>query len=323
MTYGAALAIDTDLSNGVRHSFAFGCMLVAVNLVVLGLAFAMGVHRFRKRQAHEHEKNAWRRDLKPRELAIIKAVMGFAPTQDTPEVELSDAPTANSGGLGKSIVWKGAPRLLQKLLLRPADVVMTERIGAGAFGEVFKGSHKGQEVAIKTILSITEETARLFRAEILLTGTLRHPCIVNCVGACWDKQLVCLVLEWAPKGTLAELLYESSKDNAAGKASGGGGAGGSRGGGRGTKSGARAANTSAAASAGGCGSQLAWEEPLLDLAVGVARGMAYLHQCEYFDESAGCTRPCIIHRCAVSLFVQKKKTVVFVRVLLPVMMLAD
>lgn len=37
------------------------------------------------------------------------------------------------------------------------------------------------------------------RAEILLTAHLRHPNIVQFVGACWGRELMCLVLEWAEK----------------------------------------------------------------------------------------------------------------------------
>jgi len=67
------------------------------------------------------------------------------------------------------------------------------RIGAGAFGEVFRGFCLGQPVAIKTMLEVSDAGARAFRAEILLTATLRHPNIVQFVGACWGRELTCLV----------------------------------------------------------------------------------------------------------------------------------
>ena len=54
--------------------------------------------------------------------------------------------------------------------------------------------------------SVTEENLRAFKGEIVMTAALRHPNIVNFVGACWSKELVCLVLEWAPRGTLHDLL---------------------------------------------------------------------------------------------------------------------
>ncbi len=57
---------------------------------------------------------------------------------------------------------------------------------------------------------------------------------MNFVGACWGRELMCLVLEWVERGSLGDLLQES-KD-------------------------------------------LTWNDPLLKLAVDVARGCRYLHQ---------------------------------------------
>jgi serine/threonine protein kinase len=58
---------------------------------------------------------------------------------------------------------------------------------------VFCGTCLGEPVAVKTMIDVTEQNARNFKAEILLTATLRHPNIVNFVGACWDRELTCLV----------------------------------------------------------------------------------------------------------------------------------
>ena len=58
----------------------------------------------------------------------------------------------------------------------------------------------------------TEKNVREFRKEILLTGLLRHPNIVNFVGACWGDDLTCLVLEWVPKGSLGGLLKDPLLD---------------------------------------------------------------------------------------------------------------
>jgi hypothetical protein len=41
--------------------------------------------------------------------------------------------------------------------------------------KVFRGKCLGQPVAVKTMLDVTEDNVKAFRAEILLTATLRHP----------------------------------------------------------------------------------------------------------------------------------------------------
>jgi serine/threonine protein kinase len=82
---------------------------------------------------------------------------------------------------------------------------------------------------------------------------LRHPNIVSFVGACWGRELTCLVLEWASKGSLSDLLGDRAL-------------------------------------------VLRWDEPLLRVATDVARGMAYLHGREYFDDVEMRHQTCVLHR---------------------------
>mmetsp|Transcript_74390 Transcript_74390/g.149753 ORF Transcript_74390/g.149753 Transcript_74390/m.149753 type:complete len:354 (-) Transcript_74390:246-1307(-) len=103
-------------------------------------------------------------------------------------------------------------KALQQSLIESKDVKLGKRIGAGAFGEVFKGTVLGQPVAVKTILKVTDANVRAFRDEILLTASLRHLNIVLFVGACWGQDLMCLVLEWVPRGSLADFLEDKLQD---------------------------------------------------------------------------------------------------------------
>jgi len=41
--------------------------------------------------------------------------------------------------------------------------------------KVFRGKCLGEAVAVKTMLEVNEDNVKAFRAEILLTATLRHP----------------------------------------------------------------------------------------------------------------------------------------------------
>ena len=145
---------------------------------------------------------------------------------------------------------------LAQHLLSPGGVVRNRHAGSGAFGDVFFGTCLGQPCAIKTMKDVTTENVRSFRREILMTATLRHPNIVQFVGACWGCELMCLVLEWCPKGSLAAMLEDSSNELVT----------------------------------------LEWHEPLLKIAVDIARGLAYLHSRSYFDEVEGELKSCIIHR---------------------------
>jgi len=45
-----------------------------------------------------------------------------------------------------------------------------------------------------------------FMDEVLLAADLRHQNVVNMVGACWDKDLMALVMEFCEKGMSSSVL---------------------------------------------------------------------------------------------------------------------
>lgn len=61
------------------------------------------------------------------------------------------------------------------------DLKLARIIGAGAFGEVIKGTYCGTPVVVKRMLrnKITEDNLRMFGEEIQLMMNLRHPNIVQ------------------------------------------------------------------------------------------------------------------------------------------------
>lgn len=69
------------------------------------------------------------------------------------------------------------------------DLKLQKIIGAGAFGEVIKGTYCGTPVVVKRMLrtKITEDNLRMFGNEIQLMMNLRHPNIVQFIGASWNS----------------------------------------------------------------------------------------------------------------------------------------
>lgn len=94
--------------------------------------------------------------------------------------------------------------LLARLLINSANVVLREKVGAGSFGDVFRATYLDQTVAVKTMRDVSERSARSFRSEILLTSSLCHPNVVAFVGCCWGRDLIGLILEWVPRGSLGK-----------------------------------------------------------------------------------------------------------------------
>jgi len=219
LNFGAALVIATELSNGLEPS-VLGTILVAANCVVLGLFVAMSFRRFWQRK---RENAHFRSMLSTHDFAMIQSIMdGRDPGSDdggssaSLSIEMSSVSSLASGsslmsGQEVAVEREISQHLLSQHLLSSGDVKLIRRVGAGSFGEVYEGVVLGERVAIKTMLNVTMGSAQLFRAEILLNANLRHLNVVGFVGACWGRDLVALVLEWCPRGSLDGFLEDRAR----------------------------------------------------------------------------------------------------------------
>ncbi|XP_039706270.1 mitogen-activated protein kinase kinase kinase 21 isoform X2 [Pteropus medius] len=87
---------------------------------------------------------------------------------------------------------------------------LKELIGAGGFGQVYRATWQGQEVAVKAARGDPEQdaaaAAESVRREARLFAMLRHPNIIELRGVCLRQPHLCLVLEFARGGALNRAL---------------------------------------------------------------------------------------------------------------------
>ncbi|KAF0902617.1 hypothetical protein E2562_018107 [Oryza meyeriana var. granulata] len=86
----------------------------------------------------------------------------------------------------------------------------SELLGAGGFGQVYKGvlrRRSGEAVAIKRISNGTRQGMREFVAEIASLGRMRHRNLVELRGWCKHDQDLLLVYEFMPGGSLDARLF--------------------------------------------------------------------------------------------------------------------
>lgn len=97
-----------------------------------------------------------------------------------------------------------------------ADLKFLQAIGRGAMGDVIKAKYLGTMVVCKRIRreNLNETTIESFREEIVLMSCLRHPNIVQFIGASWDNYSnLCIVMEYLENGDMHSVLHSTIGKN--------------------------------------------------------------------------------------------------------------
>ncbi|KAL6069202.1 RGS domain-containing serine/threonine-protein kinase A-like isoform X1 [Balamuthia mandrillaris] len=92
--------------------------------------------------------------------------------------------------------------------IEPSEVEFQRKIGDGMSGEVYQGTWRGLVVAIKKLKNyIREDELRTFVSEIDMMSELRHPNVIQFLGAsCSIKQNIFFITELAEKGNLHDCI---------------------------------------------------------------------------------------------------------------------
>ncbi|PRP85913.1 putative LRR receptor-like serine/threonine-protein kinase [Planoprotostelium fungivorum] len=98
------------------------------------------------------------------------------------------------------------PDILDGIML--ANVKMGNIVGAGNFGDVYRGTWNGVEVALKGIRE--KDNLIKFKEEIRLLHKLNHPNVVRLWGLHDNGSQIFMVLQWAELGSLDQLFRKAS-----------------------------------------------------------------------------------------------------------------
>ncbi|KAF9599713.1 hypothetical protein IFM89_001659 [Coptis chinensis] len=130
----------------------------------------------------------------------------------------------------------------------------TQKIGQGGFGSVFKGQlPNGFIIAVKILDETTNQIESQFLNEILTIGCIHHNHLVRLLGYCFDHSRIALIYEYLVNGSLDKYILQKKKMNKD-----------------------QSKNTSPPQDVPEIVT-LTWSQ-LLDIAIGTAKGLAYLHE---------------------------------------------
>ncbi|KAJ8549479.1 hypothetical protein K7X08_033186 [Anisodus acutangulus] len=96
-----------------------------------------------------------------------------------------------------------------------SEITIGARVGIGFFGEVFRCTWNGTEVAVKVFLEqdLTEENIEDFANEISILSRVRHPNVILFLGACTTPPRLSVVTEFMEMGSLYHLIHVSRQKN--------------------------------------------------------------------------------------------------------------
>ncbi|KAL9231866.1 hypothetical protein vseg_007032 [Gypsophila vaccaria] len=97
-------------------------------------------------------------------------------------------------------VWEIDPRLLK----------FENKVAAGSYGDLYKGTYCSQDVAIKVLKAerINTDLQKEFAQEVYIMRKVRHKNVVQFIGACTKPPSLCIVTEFMSGGSLYDYLHK-------------------------------------------------------------------------------------------------------------------
>jgi hypothetical protein len=147
-----------------------------------------------------------------------------------------------AGVLACVLIRREREKTRQQWVIKNEDIRLTaEVLGEGSFGVITKAYLRGTPVAVKasaqaysrldsdnsesltsgkrgSINAIARHSANFMKEDMALLVKLRHPRVVQTIGAMIDKKRVFVVFEFMEKGSLASVLSDCSTGGIAGSA---------------------------------------------------------------------------------------------------------
>ncbi|KAL5546957.1 hypothetical protein UlMin_006644 [Ulmus minor] len=98
---------------------------------------------------------------------------------------------------------------LDSILVATNNFSITNKLGQGGFGSVYKGKlQDGKEIAVKRLASSSGQGIEEFKNETILISKLQHRNLVKLLGCCVEKEEKLLIYEFMPNKSLDNFIFD-------------------------------------------------------------------------------------------------------------------
>ncbi|KAJ9703837.1 hypothetical protein PVL29_005208 [Vitis rotundifolia] len=89
-------------------------------------------------------------------------------------------------------------------------LTLENKVASGSYGDLFKGTYRSQEVAIKILKpeSVNTDMLREFSQEVYIMRKIRHKNVVQFIGACTRPPNLCIITEFMSRGSVYDFLHK-------------------------------------------------------------------------------------------------------------------
>src|SRR5207245_774561 len=101
-------------------------------------------------------------------------------------------------------------RLVGPPEIKPFEVVKGTKLGTGSFGDVWRGTCRSLDVAIKILhrQDFDAKQMQVFKREVEVLSQIFHPNVCLFMGACFEKGHMMIVTELVSRGDMDKLLKD-------------------------------------------------------------------------------------------------------------------
>ncbi|XP_071715465.1 serine/threonine-protein kinase STY46-like [Rutidosis leptorrhynchoides] len=89
-------------------------------------------------------------------------------------------------------------------------LILDRKVASGSYGDLYKGTYRSQEVAIKILKTerVNTDLQKEFAQEVYILRKVRHKNVVQFIGACTKPPSLCIVTEFMSGGSVYDYLHK-------------------------------------------------------------------------------------------------------------------